>query len=172
MDGLKIFVEKLSQYNFLTNILPGTILCMILTYCVGYNFLISDNWYLQGVVFYFIGIVNNRFGSLVIENLLKKLNVIKFTPYEDFVQAEIKDSKIAVLSTDNNTFRSCVSLCILSIIALLFKVLESNCTLIANCDCKYKTLVLMILILVLFVFSYHKQTAYVNKRGNQSIKKE
>ena len=172
MDGLKIFVEKLSQYSFLTNILPGTILCMILTYCVGYNFLISDNWYLQGVVFYFIGIVNNRFGSLVIENLLKKLNVIKFTPYEDFVQAEIKDSKIAVLSTDNNTFRSCVSLCILSIIALLFKVLESNCTLIANRDCKYKTLVLMILILVLFVFSYHKQTAYVNKRVNQSIKKE
>ena len=33
-------------------------------------------------------------------------------------------------------------------------------------------LVLMILILVLFVFSYHKQTAYVNKRVNQSIKKE
>ena len=81
MDGLKIFVEKLSQYNFLTNILPGTILCMILTYCVGYNFLISDNWYLQGVVFYFIGIVNNRFGSLVIENLLKKLRLVKEVLY-------------------------------------------------------------------------------------------
>lgn len=172
MDGLKIFVEKLSQYNFLTNILPGTILCMILTYWVGYKFLISDNWYLQGVVFYFIGIVNNRFGSLVIEKLLKKIRVIKFTPYEDFVQAEIKDSKIAILNTDNNTFRSCVSLCTLSIIALLFKVLENNCTMVANCDCKYKILALMVLMLILFVCSYRKQTAYVNKRVNQSIKKE
>lgn len=171
MDGLKFFIEKLSRYNFLTNILPGTILCLILTYCVGYNFLISDNWYLQGVIFYFIGIVNNRFGSLVIENLLKKMKVIRFTSYEDFVQAEIKDSKIAILSTDNNTFRSCVSLSILSIMALLFKVLENNCTVVANFDCKYKTLVLMILILVLFVFSYRKQTAYVNKRVNQSLKK-
>ena len=36
MEALKLLVDKLSQYNFLTNILPGTVLCLILKHS-GYD---------------------------------------------------------------------------------------------------------------------------------------
>lgn len=32
MEIIKLIFNKLSQYNFLTNILPGTVLCIIIKY--------------------------------------------------------------------------------------------------------------------------------------------
>lgn len=164
MDSLKVIIEKLSQYNILTNILPGTILCIVSTFCIGYNLLITDNWYLQGAIFYLVGIVNNRFGSLVIEPLLKRLKILEFTSYEDYIAAESKDAKITILSTENNVFRSCASLCIVSILTLIFRILEDNIEWINNCNFEYKIMALLILLLIFFIFSYRKQTAYVNQR--------
>lgn len=48
MEALKLLVDKLSQYNFLTNILPGTVLCLILKHS-GYDIISFDNWYLTGI---------------------------------------------------------------------------------------------------------------------------
>ncbi len=169
MDGLKVIIEKLSQYNILTNILPGTILCIISTFCIGYNLLVTDNWYLQCVIFYFVGIVNNRFGSLVVEPLLKRMNILKFTSYKDYIIAESKDTKVTILSTENNVFRSCVSLCVIAILALIYRVLEDNIEWVNNCNSEYKMMVLLILLLVVFILSYRKQTAYVNKRVKKVI---
>ncbi len=164
MEGLKVIIEKLSQYNILTNILPGTILCIVSTYCIGYNLLIADNWYIQGVIFYFVGIINNRFGSLFVEPILKRLKILKFTPYKEYIAAESKDAKVTILNTENNVFRSCVSLCLIAIFALISKILEDNIKWISNCKCEYKMMALLILLLVIFILSYRKQTAYVNKR--------
>lgn len=50
MEVVKIIFDKLSQYNFLTNILPGTVLCIILKFLVGYN-VIPNNYYQAGIVF-------------------------------------------------------------------------------------------------------------------------
>lgn len=171
MNGLKVIVEKLSQYNILTNILPGTILCIVLTFCIGYNLLVTDNWYLQCVMFYFAGIVNNRFGSLAVEPLLKRLKILKFTSYKDYIKAESKDAKITILSTENNIFRSYISLCVLAILSLIFKILENNIEWIKNCNSEYKMMTLLVLLLVIFVFSYRKQTSYVNKRINEVLEK-
>lgn len=52
MEILKLVIDKLSQYNFLTNILPGTVMCVILKYLVGYD-LIPDDYYQAGIVFLF-----------------------------------------------------------------------------------------------------------------------
>ncbi len=169
MDGLRVIVDKLSQYNFLTNILPGTILCVIITFCIGYNLLITDNWYLQGVIFYFAGIVNNRFGSLVVEPLLKSLKILKFTSYKDYIAAESKDAKITILSTENNAFRSYVSLCFIAIFVSIFKILGDKIDWIKNCEKEYKMMALLVLLLVVFILSYRKQTSYVNKRINNTL---
>lgn len=164
MDGLKVIIEKLSQYNILTNILPGTILCIVSTFCIGYNLLITDNWYLQGVIFYFVGIINNRFGSLVVEPFLKRLKILEFTSYKDYIAAESKDAKVTILSTENNVFRSCVSLCIITVLALIFRILDDNIKWVNDCNCEYKMMALLILLLIVFILSYRKQTAYVNQR--------
>lgn len=52
MDILKIIVDKLSQYNFLTNIIPGSVLCIILKYVAEVD-LIPKEAYSAGIVFYF-----------------------------------------------------------------------------------------------------------------------
>ena len=169
MEGLKVLIEKLSQYNILTNILPGTILCIVFTFCIGYNMLVTDNWYLQCVIFYFAGIVNNRFGSLALEPLLKKLKILKFTSYKDYIVAESKDAKITILSTENNVFRSYASLCVIAIFASIFKILEDKIEWIKNCESEYKMMTLLVLLLIVFILSYRKQTSYVNKRINDAL---
>ncbi len=160
MDGLKLTIEKISQYCFLTNILPGTVLCILLRYVVGYDLLVYREWYLMGIVFYFVGIVNNRFGSLCVDYILKKLHIVTFVPYKDFISAEQKDAKITKLSIENNIFRSYISVCFLTLLALLFKLIANNCSFIDN----NKAVIIIILLLILFVLSYRKQTNYVKKR--------
>lgn len=89
MEILKLVIDKLSQYNFLTNILPGTVLCIILKYLVGYD-LIPDDYYQAGIVFYFVGMVNSRVGSLVIEPILKAISWVKFAPIQSFCEQKRK----------------------------------------------------------------------------------
>lgn len=162
MEGLNILVEKLSHYNFVTNIVPGTVLCIILKYLIGYDLFVTDNWYLMGIVFYFVGMICNRFGSLVIEPLLKKRakKYFKFAPYKNYVEAEKKDHKIEILNRESNVFRSCISLCILSLVALLFQFL-SCCYGWLN---EWKSVIFIALVLLLFLFSYQKQITYVRRR--------
>lgn len=117
-----------------------------------------------GAIFYFVGIINNRFGSLVVEPFLKRLKILEFTSYKDYIAAESKDAKITILSTENNVFRSCISLCIIAVLALIFRILDDNIKWINDCCCEYKMMVLLILLLIVFILSYRKQTAYANQR--------
>ena len=159
MDIVKAIFDKLSQYNFLTNILPGTVLCIILKYLVGCD-LIPDDYYQAGIVFYFVGMVNSRVGSLVIEPILKKITWVKFAPYQDFLQAEKYDAKLTILSQENNVFRSYISVMFLSIVGFVYK----------NYPVKLKdfitdeSLILITSLFILFLFAYKKQTAFVRKR--------
>ena len=93
MELGKMILDKLSQYNFLTNILPGTVLCILLHYLVGYNLLLSD-YYLAGILFYFSGMVNSRFSSLIVEPLLRGLRIVVFAPYPDWSQEARGDREI------------------------------------------------------------------------------
>ncbi len=160
MEGLKSIIDKLSQYNFLTNILPGTVLCIILKYFVGYDFITENKWYLQGVIFYFVGMVNNRFGSLVVEYLCKKIKLVNFSEYSDFVKAVQKDKKIEVLSMDNNVYRSYISVLLLVLIFTLYKWLSNQWPILG----KYQLVILIVALLILFVMSYRKQAQYVKNR--------
>ena len=166
MELLKIIVDKLSQYNFLNNILPGTVLCILLKYSVGIDFIIEPKWYLSGILFYFVGLVNNRFSSVVIEPILKKCSIVKHVTYAEFIRAEAKDEKLTTLSNENNVFRAYISVVLLSIFGFIYSKWLSSFQFTSN----YGILIILILILVLFVFSYRKQTKYVVNRVKTNIK--
>ena len=153
-------IDKLSQYNFVTNILPGTMLCLMLKHIVGYDLFVTNEWYQMGIIFYFVGMVNNRFSSLVIELTMKKTKIVKFSNYKEFIAAEKKDSKITVLSMENNVFRSYISVCTISLIASLFKLIADN----VNWIDEWKMQFLLVALLLLFMLSYRKQTSYVRER--------
>lgn len=160
MEGIKTLIDKLSQYNFVTNILPGTMLCLMLKHIVGYDLFVTNEWYQMGIIFYFVGMVNNRFSSLVIELTMKKTKIVKFSNYKEFIAAEKKDSKITVLSMENNVFRSYISVCTISLIASLFKLIADN----VNWIDEWKMQFLLVALLLLFMLSYRKQTSYVRER--------
>lgn len=165
MEILKLIIDKLSQYNFLTNILPGTVLCIILKYFVGYD-LIPDDFYQAGIVFYFVGMVNSRVGSLVIEPILKAISWVKFAPYSEFLRAEKEDAKLTILSQENNVFRSYISLMFISILGYIYK----NCSLDLRLSLNNESLVIIVILFVLFLFAYKKQTSFVRKRVENFIK--
>lgn len=160
MEGIKTLIDKLSQYNFVTNILPGTVLCLMLKHIVGYDLFVTNEWYQMGIIFYFVGMVNNRFSSLVIELTMKKTKIVKFSNYKEFIAAEKKDSKTTVLSMENNVFRSYISVCTISLIASLFKLIADN----VNWIDEWKMQFLLVALLLLFTLSYRKQTSYVRER--------
>lgn len=165
MDGLKFLVDKLSQYNFVTNILPGTVLCIVPEYVVGYDVLLTEDWYILGILFYFVGMVNNRFGSVVVEPICRRLKLVDFVPYRDFVTAEKLDAKITILNTENNVFRSYISVCLLSALAFGYKLLEDAVLFFKIA----RPIFLLIVILVLMVLSYRKQTKYVKQRVEANL---
>ena len=155
------FISKLSQYNIFTNLIPGTILCLVLEYVVGYEVLITDNTFFLFVVFYFSGIVANRISSLVVSPLLQLIHVVSLMPYDEYVKAEKQDSKIAILSQENNMFRAFAGVFAISIIAKLIAYIpfvQNN-----------GELFLILGLFTLFVLAYRKQTNFIKKRIEEAL---
>lgn len=160
METLKLLVEKLSQYNFLTNILPGTVLCLILKSIVGVN-IIPDDYYQASIVFYFVGMVNGRVGSILIEPILKKTKIVVFIPYSEFISAEKRDDKITILSQENNAYRSYISVAFIALALYISTRILALKPLTISIDYK---IILLLALFILFLFSYRKQTNFVRKR--------
>lgn len=156
---MKDLIDKISSYNLFNYLLPGIVFVIFSKEVIGYNFVLENN--LLGVfLYYFIGMVVSRFGSVIIEPLLKYTSFIKFREYKSFVTASKEDSKFELLSEVNNTYRSISSTFILLVFLRIYKALD-NRFIITN---TVSLIVLTILILILFLFSYRKQTNYITKR--------
>ena len=151
-------LSKLSTYNLFNYLFPGIIFVILASKFTQYNFMQQDI-FTGAFLYYFIGLVVSRFGSLVIEPLLKRISYLQFADYNDFIAASKNDEKIELLSEVNNTYRTLSSLFIL---LLLLK-------LCAWVECRYPVLaewnaMILVLLLVIFLLSYRKQTNYVTKR--------
>lgn len=164
---LKDLISKLSSYNLFTNLLPGILFVAILKEFTDFN-LIFDPLFLGLFLYYFIGIVINRIGSLVVEPILIKVKFLTFIDYSKFVKASKMDAKIEILSENNNICRSLVALCITLLSSIGYKWLMSKCIFIDA----YSNIILIVLLFAIFLFSYRKQTKYVVKRCNTNLDNE
>lgn len=160
MDAIKAILEKISNYNILTNIIPGAVLCVILQYLVGYDLFAGNNWFVLGVLFYILGVINNRISSLVIGPFLTWIKFVKPCSYKEFIKTENVDPKVTVLSTENNVFRSYIAVFCLSLLALLYKTVLSNWAILSD----NINLVVLVILVILFAFSYRKQTKLLSQR--------
>lgn len=160
---MKELVDKLSSYNLFNYLLPGTLFVAFSEWVTQYSF-VQENIVIGLFLYYFIGLVVSRIGSLVIEPILKKVKFVEFAPYPDFVTASSKDPKLEVLSESNNMYRT---LCALFVSIGGLKVYELIAT---QCQCvdKIGPGVLLVLLFVLFCVSYRKQTGYIKKRVEAS----
>ena len=158
-EALSALIGRISNYNLLNNLIPGAILCVLLKYLVGYDFIVDGTIEIL-VVFYFVGMVNGRIGSIVVEPFLKWIKLVTFRDHKQFVEAEQKDKKIVYLSETNNMYRSMISVSFTALFAKLYHVCVD-----LQCDWgNISEWVVLVAMLVLFACAYRKQTDYIVSR--------
>jgi len=156
---MKDILSKLSSYNLFNYLLPGIIFVVLGSELTRYSFIQQD--IVTGVfLYYFIGLVVSRFGSLVIEPLLKRISFLQFVDYKDFTSASKKDDKLELLSEVNNTYRTLCAVFILLLLLKLYEKIEGRFSVLKEWD----AIILAVLLLVIFLLSYRKQTSYIKRR--------
>lgn len=161
----KDLIDKLSSYNLFNYLLPGVIFSYFAERFVGYS-VIRDNVVIDVFVFYFIGLVISRIGSLVIEPFLKKVGLVKFAEYHDFVQAASIDPKIEILSESNNSYRTLVSTFLLLGLLMLYRFSTLHFSIAPT----FNRILAIVFLATLFFLSYRKQSQYITKRIASRLK--
>ncbi len=164
---MKEIIDKLSSYNLFNYLLPGTIFVVILNEISIYS-LRQDDLIVAAFVYYFIGLVTSRFGSLIIEPLLKKVKFLKFADYKSFIIVSKKDPQIEILSEANNMYRTFVAMITLLLLLKIYEAVD-----LKNPELqRWNLLILSILLLIMFLFAYRKQTQYIAKRIKSTIENQ
>ena len=152
-------LDKLSSYSILNNLLQGGIFCYLMDFLFKIN-LLKDDAIMNICIFYFIGMIMSRIGSIVIEPLLKKVKFVIFADYKDYIIASEKDFDIKILSETNNLYRSILGLLFVLLIVKLYLILVEQC----NYLNKIFPTIFIVFLFILFAFSYRKQTKYIKRR--------
>lgn len=160
---MEYFFNKLENYNILNYILPAVVFDIECKYYINIELVPTDNIFISIFIYYFLGLVISRIGSLIIKPLLWKLKILNkkdSSKCADFYKAEEDDAKIQILFTDYNMYRNFIAtffLLLASKFAYAVKTwLNINSTIICT--------ILFILLIVLFVISYKKQLGYIHSR--------
>lgn len=156
---MKEIVDKISSYNLFNYLLPGTLFVVLLDKFTSFSFIQKDI-VTAAFLYYFVGLVISRFGSLVIEPLLKMLSFLKFADYKEFVVASKKDPKVDLLSESNNMYRSFTAMLVLLALAKFYALIRASNKSLEVFD----PYLLIGILLIMFLFSYKKQTDYITKR--------
>jgi hypothetical protein len=161
---MKELLDKLSSYNLFNYLLPGTIFVAVAQRISTHTFK-DENIVVELFLYYFIGLVISRIGSLTIEPAMKKTKFVKFAPYKDFVNACAKDAKVELLSEQNNTYRT---LCAVFLALGALKLYD----IAAGWWPRTARGAVLVILFGLFAFAYRKQTDYVRKRVEVAVKQD
>lgn len=159
------FIEKLDSYKIINNLLPGFILAYLFEFSMG--IVITQGNVIENLlIYYFMGMIVSRIGSVIVEPLCKKIKLVKYADYGDYVRASKKDKKIDVLSETNNMYRS--------ILAALLSVLiaKIGIRILPKTVFDYSNFVVIVILGALFLISYRKQTDYIAKRVRKTLEME
>lgn len=160
-------VEKLSSYNLHNYLFPGAVMCYLINAYWEIDIL-GKNIVESLFIYYFIGMVTSRFGSIVIEPILKTCKWVEFAPYDKYVIASKTDEKLEGLSESNNTYRTMLSMFLLLVIGKFFIFISNKFTFVEN----IKMELIILGLIVLFTYAYKKQTKYIKDRVEKNIEGE
>lgn len=153
-------LDKLDSYKILNYLFPGIIFSYLFQRECGI-ILVQGNLLETLFIYYFIGLIISRIGSLVIEPICQKVKWVVYEDYDYYIIASQKDTKIELISEKNNMFRTLFAGCI---ILLLTKIcLVFNFTEFIGKNIKIGIL-LIVVITIICAYSYRKQTKYLVRR--------
>lgn len=155
-------LKRISEYQLFNFLLSGTVLAFLVTKTTPIHIL-NDNILIAVFIYYCLGLVISRVGSLAIEPLFKKLHIVNYASYNKYVKASKQDPKIDVLSQENNMYRTLVGM------FLFYAFVYTVCWLWPNVlEQKWLPLAIAGIGTLLFSLSYRKQTKYITARVNKS----
>jgi hypothetical protein len=150
-------LDKLSSYNLFNYLLPGVIFVFLTEIFTGIS-IHHDEVIVMFFIYYFIGSVISRIGSIFIEPILKKFS--KHAPYKDYLEASKADETIQIFSEQNNMYRTFISMSVCLILVFIYDANAAKMVFLSG-SIHY---LLIGMLLVLFVLAYRKQTMYIRKR--------
>lgn len=156
---MKDILDKITSYNLFNYLLPGVLFVAILDRFTLYS-LVQENLVIGAFVYYFVGLVISRFGSLVVEPILRWTSFLKFVSYSDFISASKFDQKIESFSETNNMYRTFVAMLVLLLVLKAYELLALRLAFLNE----YGLHILLTVLLITFLLSYRKQTSYIRKR--------
>ncbi len=152
-------IAKISSYDIFNNLVPGAITAYLLKYLEIYS-VDAGNVASDLLIYYFMGLVIGRIGSLFLEPALKKLGFINYAPYSAYVKASSKDGKLATLLEVNNQYRTILAVALTVLCAYFLAYLKR----IYDIDPFIIKFLLICFLAVLFLVAYKKQTDFIRRR--------
>ena len=163
---MKAILDKLSAYNIFSSLLTGFLFVILGERLTSFS-LIQRSWIAGIVLYYFIGLVISRVGSLIVKPVLERIGFVKDVPYEDYVEASKSDSRIDILFARNHLFRT---LCAMVMMLIGLKIGEKVIGVLPWGADVYD-FIMLVGLFVLFLFSYRKQAQEVVRRVRYGRKK-
>lgn len=157
---MKDILEKISSYNLFNYLLPGIIFA-VLGQRLEIIALPKADIVVLAFLYYFIGMTVSRVGSLIMEPVFKKLKIVTYSPYADYLKASEKDPKMAVMVEANNTYRTLASTFFSLVVGLVITVAADKLSL----PVETREYSLAGGLFVLFVYSFRKQSAFIVSRA-------
>lgn len=152
-------LEKLSTYNLFNYLLPGVVFGVLAEHFTKYTF-VHNEIIIAVFIFYFMGLVISRVGSVIIEPILKKVQFVEFADYKDYVKATETDEDLKTLSEVNNSYRTYCAVFVVLILLKTFEYISTHFTWLND----LAPILLITFVLVMFLFAYKKQTQYICRR--------
>jgi hypothetical protein len=156
-------LDKLTSYNIFNNLLPGAVFAFAADRYFKAG-LLPDDLLIAGFLYYFLGVVISRFGSLTIEPVFRWVGFVKFESYSAFISASAKDAKIDTLMESANMYRTFVAMFALLLLFGLYSFIEANFPWLGQ----FRGLIACAVLGLVFLLSYIKQANYVASRVRES----
>ena len=152
-------IKAIASYHLLNHLLPGVLFALFADALYGYG-VVQEELVLGVFLYFFIGVVISRIGSLLVEPSMKKIGILKFAPYASYVAAAKADDTLATLSETNNAYRTYCSLFLCLLLLGAYTAAAQRWPILDE----YSAVVAVMLLLFLFATSYAKQTRYIEQR--------
>lgn len=156
---LSDLLDKLTSYNLFNYLLPGAVFAYFSERILGASLIPSD-LVTAAFVYYFLGVIISRFGSLILEPVLKRTGLVKFEPYNAFLAAVENDPKIEVLVEAANMYRTFLSTILLLLLLAAYLMLENSYPNLME----WRGLIGGVTLALVFLLSYKKQSDYIAGR--------
>ena len=152
-------IEKITSYNIFTNLLPGAVFAYCADRYFGTGFA-SDDLLIAIFVYYFLGVVTNRIGSLIVEPVLIKIGLLKQGVYKEYLIASKLDQKIEVLLESRNMYRTFAAMFLLLLVVGAYTTFKRHFPALNA----FRGAIVAVVLGTLFIAAYVKQSAYISRR--------